>query len=169
MSSLISYAAYLRHTDAEAPKKVVTKTECMPTCTEACSASCTAKANVDCQVDCQERTYVNCEQKMVERCDTQCKDEGGAIFCDGQFVNADNVNNCADELAAKLSIDIDLQATVQTAGDKAKQTAQNVEKKVDKACTVADIGLERDSRGLLLLSSIMVLTLWRSQRRRQRR
>jgi hypothetical protein len=152
-----------------APKKVTTVSECMPTCSTACNASCTAKANVQCQVDCQERTYTQCEQKMVEHCDTECKDKGGAIFCDGQFVNADNAQSCADELRAKLSIDIDVKASVNAAGDAASKTANTVSKKIDKACAVSDVGSSGSHQPLAALSSLTVLGLWFAKRRRDRR
>jgi hypothetical protein len=155
--------------DDSAPKKVTTVTECMPTCTNACSASCTAKANTQCQVDCQERTYTQCEQKMVEHCDTECKDKGGAIFCDGQFVNASNAQSCADELRAKLSIDIDVKASVSAAGNAASKTADKVSNKIDKACAVADVGARGTHEPLAALCSLTALGLWLAKRRRDRR
>ena len=98
------------------PPASKTVTECMPSCTTACSASCTAQANVECQTDCQERTYVQCEQKMVEKCETECKQTGGAIFCDGQFINAENADSCADQL--KVSLDTSIHAPRGAAGCK---------------------------------------------------
>jgi len=155
--------------DDPQPKKVTTVTECMPTCTNACSASCTAKANTTCQVDCQERTYTQCEQKMVEHCDTECKDKGGAIFCDGQFVNASDAQSCADELRAKLSIDIDVKASVSAAGNAATKTVDKVGNKIDKACTVANVGSSGSHHPLAALGSLTALGLWLAKRRRARR
>jgi MYXO-CTERM domain-containing protein len=154
---------------AEQPTKVTTTTECMPTCTDACAASCTAKVNTQCQVDCQERTYTNCEQKMVEQCNTECKDKGGAIFCDGQFVNADNTQSCADELSAKLKINIDIDATLSSVGDSAENAASSVSKKVDKACSVAAVGGDSSQPALGMIASLFGLALWRVRRRRARR
>jgi hypothetical protein len=151
--------------DAEAPKKITTVTECMPTCTNACSASCTAKANTECQVTCQERTYQECETKMVEQCKTECKQTGGAIFCDGQFVNATNANSCADELRAKVKIDIDIKGSISATG----AAVSDVGKKIDKACTVANVGAGRGDGWLGVLCSIAGLALCRVYRRRTRR
>jgi hypothetical protein len=48
---------------------------------------------------------------MVEQCETECETTGGAIFCDGQFLATEDVNACADELAAEfdLQVDVDLE------------------------------------------------------------
>jgi hypothetical protein len=154
--------------DAEQPTKITSVTECMPTCTDACAASCTAKVNTQCQVDCQESMYTSCEQKMVEQCNTQCMDKGGAIFCDGQFVNADNAQSCADELSAKLKIDIDIEAAANDVGDTAEDAANSVSKKVDKACSVANVGGSSSESALGLVVAAFGLGLWRARRRRQR-
>jgi hypothetical protein len=154
--------------DAEQPTKVTTVTECMPTCTNACAASCTAKINTQCQVDCQEKMYTTCEQKMVEQCNTQCKDKGGAIFCNDQFVNADNTQSCADELSAKLKIDIDIEATANSVGDTAEHAANSVSKKVDKACSVANVGGTSSESALTWVAGALGLALLRVRLRRSR-
>lgn len=155
--------------DAEAPKKITTMTECMPTCTNACTASCSAKVNTQCQVDCQERTYTECEEKMVETCETQCEDKGGAIFCDGQFLNATNVNSCADELSLKLDIDVDIDATVKTVGNTTKKAADDVGDEIDDACSVTNVGAGAGTGGLSVLGSLIGLVAWRVRRRKSRR
>jgi hypothetical protein len=45
---------------------------------------------------------------MVEKCETECETTGGAIFCDGQFLNVADVDDCAAELAAEIDIEVDL-------------------------------------------------------------
>lgn len=155
--------------DDPEPPKVTTTTQCMPTCTSACSASCTAKANTSCQVDCQEKTYVQCENTMVERCNTECKDKGGAIFCDGQFVNASSAKSCADELRAKIKIDINVETSISAVGDNATATINAAGNKLDKACTVANVGAGRADGVLGVLGSVVGLALWRVRRRRVRR
>lgn len=153
--------------DRAAEKKVTTVTECMPTCTNACSASCTAKMNTQCQVDCQEQTYTQCEQSMVEQCKTECMQDGGAIFCDGQFVNASNSQTCADELLAKIEIDIDIDGAIKTVGDTTTGAAECVGDEVDKACSVANPGA--GSSAPLALIPLAVVGLWRITRRRGQR
>jgi MYXO-CTERM domain-containing protein len=63
---------------------------------------------VQCQLDCQTQVYNDCEQQMVEQCNTECETTGGAIFCDGQFLNVTDVDDCAAELAAEIDIEVDL-------------------------------------------------------------
>ena len=112
--------------------------------------------------------YTTCEQKMVEQCNTQCEDKGGAIFCDDQFVNADNAQSCADELSAKLKIDIDIEAAANTVGDTASSAASSVSKKVDKACSVAEVGGSSSESALAVFGAAFGLVLWRVRRRRSR-
>lgn len=160
--------------DEPEPARVTTVTECMPTCSKACMASCTAKVNTQCQVDCQEKTYTSCEQKMVERCETQCTDKGGAIFCDGQFVNATDVRDCADELEAKVNIDIDIDAALEEAGEDVSKAASDVGKEVDKhvdvdtKCSVTNVGTGSNGAMWSLLALPAGLAFWRTRRRAQR-
>lgn len=156
--------------DDPEPAKVTTTTECMPTCTNACMASCTAKVNTQCQVDCQERTYTSCEQKMVETCKTECKDKGGAIFCDGQFLNAVDVHDCADELKVKVKIDIDIDAALKAAGKTVDKAASSVSKtvddNVDTKCAVNHVGsTESRGTGALIVLPLIGLAFWRSRKR----
>jgi hypothetical protein len=153
--------------DAEEQPKITTVTECMPTCSSACSASCTAKANTTCQVNCQEKTFTECEQKMVEQCETECTQEGGAIFCDGQFVNAPNARSCADELRAKIKVNVDIEATANTVGDRIGETTDKVGEKIDEGCSVGSVGTKRAGSAFGTLFPLMVaLFAVRSRRRR---
>ena len=156
------------------PMRVKTVTECMPTCTNACSASCTAKVNTQCQVDCQERTYVQCEQRMVERCETECSQKGGAIFCDGQFVNAANAESCADELRLEVDIDIDIEAAIGEAGEDIGDAAEDVggaiDEKVDEACSVTRVSAAGSGgAGALIALPLAAAFVWRMRRRSTRR
>jgi hypothetical protein len=85
-------------------------------------------------------------------------DEGGAIFCDGQFVNAENSQTCRDQLKAQFQIDINWDAAgdaiVDTAGDVADTTgdvASDIgdkgEKCGDAACAVSNVGAGRGASG----------------------
>jgi MYXO-CTERM domain-containing protein len=80
----------------------------------ACSGTCTSTAETTCQVDCQTIQWESCQTTVREKCHTDCTDKGGAIFCDGQFVNAANLKDCAIDLSAQLSIDIDVSINVDT-------------------------------------------------------
>ena len=155
----------------DAPAQVTQMTECTNACMSACSGSCTAQVNVECQLNCQELTYTQCETELVETCETKCMDDGGAIFCDGQFVNASNAKSCADEIKAKINIDIDVKATANAAGDALDNAADKAEDRADDVCSVSAVGM--GSKGLsslaLLSLSAGVLTVQRVRRRRGKR
>lgn len=89
-------------------------TECMTKCTSIVENECTEQVNRDCVLDCQTDTYESCQTDTVNTCNTSCTDKGGAIFCDGQFLEASNLQDCADQLAAEFSfnIDVNIHATV---------------------------------------------------------
>jgi hypothetical protein len=109
---------------------------------------------------------------MVEKCQTDCKQTGGAIFCDGQFLNADNVNSCADELSAKIKINVDIKASVSVAATKTKAAVNSAGQKAStvSVCTVTDVGAAHSAGGALgALSSLTALALWQTRRRRDRR
>jgi hypothetical protein len=63
-------------------------------------------------VDCQSTLYVQCEQEMVEKCETDCRTTGGAIFCNGQFVSTNNIDACAAELAQEIDVHVEIDAEV---------------------------------------------------------
>lgn len=112
---------------------------------------------------------MQCEQQMVERCQTQCKQTGGAIFCDGQFINASNVNSCADELRAKVKIDVNIKASVNAAANKTKAAVNTASQKVSKACAVTNVGARSSGGALGALSGLAGLASWQKTRRRARR
>jgi hypothetical protein len=150
---------------------VANPAECSKTCTTACSGSCTAQANVTCQQDCQTEVYTECETETIETCQTQCMDDGGALFCDGQFVNAASTKSCADELKAKLSFDIniDVKAGISAGIDDVSDGANATTKKGKAMCSVGLIGA-RTSAGMgsasLLGLCAAGLAFLRTRRRR---
>jgi hypothetical protein len=90
---------------------------CEDTCQTACSGSCEARANIDCQVSCQSEQFATCETNVVEECHTDCETTGGGIFCDGQFLATEDLEACADELAAVMDIHVDLSVTAKIDAD----------------------------------------------------
>jgi hypothetical protein len=138
--------------------------ECTTTCMNACSGSCTAQVNVQCQLDCQTNTYTQCQTELVQTCETKCMDDGGAIFCDGQFVNASNANSCSSELKTKFNFDIKVAAStaagaVSNAVDSTKKKAQN--------CAVSQVGATTGGTGpaALLALCATLLGVHRSRKR----
>jgi MYXO-CTERM domain-containing protein len=106
---------------------------------------------------------------MVEQCDTDCQTTGGAIFCDGQFLNVTNVNDCAAQLAAEINVNVDVQVaararvstTTTTPSDSKKTTAFF-------DCAVVPSGVPGSrgagSSGLIALGAIAALGAMRRRR-----
>lgn len=136
------------------------ETVCMTNCTEACSGSCSAQASTECHLDCQTEVYEECETDMVETCTTTCEDKGGALFCDGQFVSASDIEDCAADLEAELDISISIEADIdvdvdvgndenapvcENGGDDedgdgtCDEGGESVAEDVDEACTVSSV------------------------------
>jgi hypothetical protein len=80
----------------------VPDTNCQEHCTKCCSGSCTTQVNFDCDFSCLAEVEVSCK--------AQCTKPSGGIFCNGQFVNATDVQQCVAYLATKLDIDVDVSA-----------------------------------------------------------
>ena len=85
-------------------------TDCETKCLSIVENECTEQVNRDCVLSCQTDNYQSCETETVNTCNTTCKDKGGAIFCDCQYVGASNLQACADQLASEFSFDIDVAA-----------------------------------------------------------
>lgn len=64
---------------------------CEAQCQVSCGASCEVEANATCRF--------GCETKLTGGCTAQCSEPEGALFCDGQYVDAaDNFDACVDYL-----------------------------------------------------------------------
>lgn len=80
---------------------------CDAKCKASCDGSCDAQANVDCQVNCQAKGFVECETEMTGGCQTQCQEPDGALFCDGQYVDArDQLDECVNQLKSLLNVEV---------------------------------------------------------------
>ena len=86
----------------------VPDTSCSEHCTKCCSGSCTTQVNFDCDYSCLADVEVSCK--------AQCAKPTGGIFCNGQFVNATDVQQCVAYLASKLKIDVDVSASASATG-----------------------------------------------------
>jgi hypothetical protein len=81
---------------------------CDAKCEAACSGSCDAQANIDCQVKCQAESSAQCETELKGGCVAQCQKPDGALFCNGEYVDAsDNLKNCLAYLEGILKIDVE--------------------------------------------------------------
>jgi hypothetical protein len=156
------------------------ETACMTNCTEACSGSCSAQASTECHLDCQTEVYEECETEMVETCTTTCEDKGGALFCDGQFVSASDIDDCAADLEAELDIDIEIEiegsVDVDINGgddcDDGEEDCDNdnesVGEEIDKACTVSSVRPTTLGGSAGAFAAIAALAFVRTRRRNGR-
>ena len=66
-------------------------------------------------------------------------DKGGAIVCNGEFINASNLKDCAAELSAQVSIDLDVDIDVDVAARVVTSTADKGAKKAKSfSCALAE-------------------------------
>jgi MYXO-CTERM domain-containing protein len=87
--------------------------DCEAKCAASCEGECRAEANVDCQVDCQAEGYLECESNMQDVCNAQCTRPEGVVICDGQFVNAADVNSCVGAIEAALDIEVEVHGSAE--------------------------------------------------------
>jgi hypothetical protein len=79
---------------------------CDVSCMASCKGSCTAQANFGCDIKCQADGAVNCEAMLQGGCTAQCQTPQGALFCDGQWVNTQSVNDCINQLKSLFNITV---------------------------------------------------------------
>lgn len=143
----------------------VCETKCSPVCTD----RCVAEANSSCQIDCQTREFESCQTTTVETCQKDCHDTGGAIFCDGQFLNVTNLKDCAAELASQLSIkvDVNLDVDVDVHDDSSVSVTRDGKKHTAK-CSVSAPGTptSESELGAVIALGAFGAIVRRSRRRR---
>ncbi len=79
----------------------VPPSDCEEHCNRCCSGSCATAINFDCNL--------SCFAELTGGCDVQCTKPDGAIFCNGQYVNAAELQTCIVALAAE-GIEVDVSA-----------------------------------------------------------
>jgi MYXO-CTERM domain-containing protein len=85
--------------------------DCAAQCNGCCGGECQAQINMDCQIACQSDLYVDCKADLQGGCETQCSKPEGALFCDGQYIRANNLDSCVAALRDLLDIDVQFQAS----------------------------------------------------------
>jgi hypothetical protein len=140
-------------------------TECAPKCTTACDGQCTSTSNTKCQVDCQTTQWEQCQTTTREVCTKSCKDKGGAIVCNGEFLNADNLKDCAAELSAKVSIDIDLDVDVNAAVHTVTKTANNAAKSTKSTFSCGVSPANAGAGSLWVVAGLGIAAMCRRRRR----
>jgi hypothetical protein len=150
---------------------------CDVKCEASCKGSCEGKANIDCQGTCQSKGYVDCKASLSGGCKTQCEKPEGALFCDGNYVDAgNNLQDCVAALNAVLKVKVDASASGEASCDGGECSA-NGAAKASASCAVApgtgmSEGLAADRRGALdprvLLAGVGILAIAVAKRKRRR-
>jgi hypothetical protein len=71
----------------------VQPSNCTEHCDTCCSGACTSNANMDCDIQCY--------AKLEGGCKVACTQPTGGLFCNGQYVNASDVQSCINALVAQ--------------------------------------------------------------------
>jgi len=80
-----------------------TDTSCSKVCETCCDGACTSQINMDCDI--------SCYAKLEGGCKVQCQAPEGALFCNGQYVGATDVQSCINALITQgLQIDVSARA-----------------------------------------------------------
>lgn len=137
---------------------------CEGKCEASCEGQCKAEANVDCQIDCQGEAYVDCKANLEPICDAQCRRPEGVVMCDGQFVDAADVNACVAAIEAAIDIEVEGSASSECSGNECSAEAEG-----SVSCAV--VPGEDPSRApwnLAALGALFTVSVWRRGRRKER-
>jgi hypothetical protein len=78
---------------------------CQDHCIACCNGSCTTDINMGCDL--------SCFAKLEGGCKVACTQPSGGLFCNGQFVNATDIQSCINALVAQgLKVNVSAQGTV---------------------------------------------------------
>ncbi|MET0791712.1 MAG: MYXO-CTERM sorting domain-containing protein [Polyangiaceae bacterium] len=136
----------------------------MTKCTSVVQNECKEEINRDCVLDCQTTNYESCQTDTVNTCNTSCTDKGGAIFCDGQFLEASDLRACADQLAAEFSFNIDVSIHATVSGDGSVTTTNSDGSKTKTGCSYAPAPHQANG---MLFGALAALGIVAARRRRR--
>jgi hypothetical protein len=140
---------------------------CDAKCSASCKGECKAKANVDCNVQCQSGGYLKCNADLKGGCEAACKAKEGALFCEGQFIETNSLDQCVAALKGALDVQVSGYATGDAACDGG---TCNVEAEAGAGCSVSPRPARHDALGLVLgLSALGAAFAVRRAGRRSRR
>jgi hypothetical protein len=71
----------------------VQPSNCLEHCDTCCAGACTSLSNMECDL--------SCYAKLEGSCKAQCDAPSGALFCNGQYVGASDVDACINALLAQ--------------------------------------------------------------------
>ena len=77
-----------------------------------CSAKCEASCEGECKVESDFECQGSCYAELQGGCQVQCESPDGALYCDGQYVDAgNNFAECIASLNACLDVEVDASAS----------------------------------------------------------
>ncbi len=133
----------------------VPPSSCQDHCVSCCNGGCQTQVNFDCDFD--------CFAELSGGCDVNCSRPEGALFCNGQFVNAADITGCINWLLTEKGIEVDVSASASlncSGGNCDLGAALD-----GGACSVRAAGLGRDVPDAEGLLALMLLGLGVSVRR----
>jgi hypothetical protein len=126
----------------------------MQVCHTCCDGSCSAQINFSCDFQ--------CFADVRGGCDVQCQQPSGAIFCNGQYVHASDVEACITYLATQgITVDVSARGSLQCGPNGCTGKASG--------CAVSEVVGDVGSGGLGLAALTVGSALVRSVRRRKDR
>ena len=126
--------------------------DCKTKCAASCDADCTVQANASCSV--------MCSASLQGGCTTQCQTPKGALFCDGQYVDATTTLDDCITYLGNQGFNVQVNATCDANGCAASVTTCSAGPAVGAAA--------RDGLGVGAIAGMMIgLGLVVSRRRRR--
>lgn len=134
----------------------VPPSNCEEHCNSCCTGGCVTQVNYDCDYQ--------CFAELQGGCDVQCEKPDGALFCNGQYVYASDIDACIEQLATQ-GIEVDVSARGQVECDITGCTSDGT----TTACATSNAGLGAAGAGGLgaILASVAFGLVAERRRRRQ--
>ncbi|MEM6989512.1 MAG: MYXO-CTERM sorting domain-containing protein [Myxococcota bacterium] len=108
--------------------------DCVASCEGCCSGSCRAEVNLDCQLDCQAEGFLECSASVQGGCEADCSEAGGALFCDGDYIDhANNLDQCIDAIEGLLDGEVSGSANLECRGNECQFDSEGA-----LSCSVSD-------------------------------
>jgi len=131
----------------------VPPSNCQDHCVSCCNGGCTTQVNFGCDFD--------CFAELKGGCDVQCSKPKGAIFCNGQYVNASDIDACVQYLLTQgIEVDASASGEINCSGGDC-----NIDGALD-GCTYSPASEPPDAE--VLLGLMLFVGLGGSLRRRRR-
>jgi hypothetical protein len=127
---------------------------CPGQCQACCIGSCTGQINYKCDFQ--------CFADLQGGCNVQCQQPAGALFCNGQYVHASDVEACISYLATQgVKVDVSARGSL-TCDATGCHSAGGASV---GACAVSEVGTNAGGSGIALAGVAIALAAARSRRR----